>query len=268
MKMMRGLCAIWLALVVLPVAAWAQNATQNAAWNGYYLGVNVGGRFASNDWLTSLACPDVSVCAGGQPGPDFKQSFDSAAVRVGAFGGRNWLLGSNLIAGVEAEVGWANNRNANGPIPGTTDSGGVPTSTNGDTAAVNLQWDASLRARVGSLIRPDTLLFATAGVALQQVETTATCINDGTGGTYCTQPPGAWHYDSQTRWMPGWTIGAGLEHMLAEHWLLRLEYRYADFGQANPTFFAPNLGANGDDRVFAHAWVKTHTISLGAAYKF
>ena len=86
--------------------------------------------------------------------------------------------------------------------------------------------------------------------------------------TYCTQARGAWHYDSQTRWMPGWTIGAGLEHMLADHWLLRLEYRYADFGQANPTFFAPNLGANGDDRVFAHVWVKTHTVSLGAAYKF
>ena len=50
--------------------------------------------------------------------------------------------------------------------------------------------------------------------------------------------------------------------------LLRLEYRYADFGQANPTFFAYNLGANGDDRVFSHVWVKTHTVSLGAAYKF
>jgi outer membrane immunogenic protein len=267
MEMMRGLCAIWLALLIVPIAA----AAQDASWNGYYLGVNVGGRFASNDWLTSLACPNSGVCAGGQVGPDFKQTFDSTAVRVGAFGGRNWLLGSSFIAGVEADIGWANNRNASGPIPGTTASGGpsiAPSISSGDTAAVNLQWDASLRGRVGSLIRPDTLLFATAGVALQQVETVATCINDGTNATYCTQPRGQWHYDSQTRWMPGWTIGAGLEHMLADRWLLRLEYRYADFGQANPTFFAPNLGANGDDRVYAHVWVKTHTVSLGAAYKF
>ena len=266
--MMRGFCAIWLALVVLPVSAWAQNT----AWSGYYLGANVGARFASNDWLTSLTCPNSGLCSGGQTGPDFKQSFDSTAVRVGAFGGRNWMLGSSFIPRVEADIGWANNRNANGPIPGTTASGGpsiAPATTNGDTAAVNLQWDASLRARVGSLIRPDTLLFATAGIAVQQVEMVATCNNDGiTHATYCTQPAGIPHNDSQTRWMPGWTIGAGLEHMLADHWLLRLEYRYADFGQANPTFFAPNLGDNGDDRVFAHVWVKTHTVSLGAAYKF
>ncbi len=261
--MMRGLCAMLLVFVLLPVTAWAQNAT----WDGYYLGVNVGARFASNDWLTSLACPNSGICAGGQVGPDFKQTFDSTAVRVGGFGGHNWLLGSNWLAGVEAEVGWANNRNASGPIPGTTVSGGVPSITNGDTAAVNLQWDASLRARAGSLIRPDTLLFATAGVALQQVEMVATCNNNGTS-SYCTQPRGAPHYDSQTRWMPGWTIGAGLEHMLAGNWLLRLEYRYADFGEANPTFFAYNLGSGGDDRVFAHVWVKTHTVSLGAAYKF
>ena len=261
--MIRWACAIVFALVVLPATAWSQSA----AWTGYYLGANVGGRFASDDWVTSAACPNSGICRGGLVGPDFKQTFDSTAIRVGAFGGRNWLLGSSWIAGVEGEIGWANNRNANGPIPGTTVSGGVPSITNGDTAAVNLQWDAGLRARVGSLIRPDTLLFATAGVALQQVEMVATCNNNGTS-TYCTQPQGAPHYDSPTRWMPGWTIGAGLEHMLAGSWLLRLEYRYADFGQANPTFFTYNLGGGGDDRVFAHVWVKTHTVSLGAAYKF
>jgi outer membrane immunogenic protein len=261
--MMRGCCAMVLAFIMLPVTVWAQSA----AWEGYYLGVNVGGRFASNDWVTSLACPNVSVCAGGQPGPDFKQGFDSTAVHVGAFGGHNWQLGSNWIAGVEADIGWANNRNANGPIPGTTDSGGVPAITTGDTAAVNLRWDASLRARAGNLIRPDTLMFATAGVALQQVETLATCNYNGPN-SFCTQPNGVPHFDSQVRWMPGWTIGAGLEHRLTDHWLLRAEYRYADFGQVNPTFFANNIGGDGDDRVFAHVWVKTHTLSLGAAYKF
>src|SRR5580698_7766065 len=110
--MMRGCCAMVLAFIMLPVTVWAQSA----AWEGYYLGVNVGGRFASNDWITYLACPNVSVCAGGVPGPDFKQTFDSTAVHVGAFGGHNWQLGANWIAGIEADIGWANNRNASGPI--------------------------------------------------------------------------------------------------------------------------------------------------------
>jgi len=247
---------------LLPMSVMAQSPN----WDGYYLGANVGGRFASNDWNTYLACPSAGVCAGGVVGRDYAQRFDSTAVRVGAFGGRNWMLGSAWLAGVEAEFGWANNRNSNGPIPGTTVSGGVPSITNGDTASVNLTWDVSLKARVGTLLRPDTLLFATAGLALQQVELVATCNNNG-ASTYCTQPPGP-HYEAQTLILPGWTIGMGLEHLLAPNWLLRLEYRYADFGQANPTFFANTLVNPGDDRVYAHVYVRTHTASLGVAYKF
>lgn len=241
--------------------------SQSLTWEGYYLGENLGGRFASNDWRTYAACPNSGLCGGGIVGPDYAQRFDSTALRLGAFGGRNWMVGSSWLAGVEAEIGWADNRNATGPIPGTTVSGGVPSITNGDTAAVNLSWDASVKARVGTLLRPDTLLVATAGLALQRVELVATCNNNGTT-SYCTQPRGAPHYDSQTLILPGWTIGGGIEHLVAPNWLLRAEYRYADFGQANPTFFADNLGAGGDDRVFAHIAVRTHTVSLGAAYRF
>lgn len=250
---------VWLA----PLFAMAQTAT----WNGYYAGAAVGARFAVNDWVTSAACPNSAICQGGLVGPDFAQSFNSTGVRVGAFAGRNWMLAPTWLAGLEGEIGWANNRNTNGPIPGTTSSGGVPSITNGDTAAVNLSWDASLRARIGNLVRPDTLLFATAGVALQHVEVTATCGNDGFN-TYCTQPQGIPHNESQTETLPGWTVGAGVEHMLAANWLVRLEYRYADYGQLNPILFAYNIGAGGDDRVFAHVRVRTHTINLGAAYKF
>jgi outer membrane immunogenic protein len=250
-------------------AAWlpACAMAQSLAWQGYYLGANIGSQFASIDWNTYAACPNSGLCSGGVVGPDFAQRFDSTALRLAAFGGHNWMLGTAWLAGLEAEIGWANNRNTNGPIPGTTVSGGIPSITNGDTASVNLSWDASIKARVGALLRPDTLLFATAGLALQQVEMVATCNNDG-ANTYCTSPPGTPHFESQTRILPGWTIGAGLEHLLAPNWLIRLEYRYADFGQANPTFFTQNFGIGGDDRVFAHVYVRTHTVNLGAAYKF
>lgn len=256
-------CALLVA-GLMPMSVMAQSPI----WEGYYLGGSLGGRFSVNNWITSGTCPNVSICSGGMPGPDFAQSFDSTALRIAAFGGRSWMLGSSWLAGLEAEIGWANNRNTNGPIPGTTLSGGIlPSITNGDTASVNLSWDASVRARVGALVRPDTLLFATAGLALQQVEMVATCNNDGTS-TYCTSPPGVPHYESQTLILPGWTIGAGLEHLLAPNWLARLEYRYADFGQANPTFFTQNFGNGGDDRVYTHIYVRTHTVSLGVAYKF
>ena len=262
MTRLLAVCALIFA-GLLPMSVIAQGPI----WEGYYLGANLGGRFASNDWRTYAACPNSGLCGGGVPGPDYAQRFDSTALRIGAFGGRNWMLGSAWLAGLEAEIGWANNRNTNGPIPGTTVSGGVPAITAGDTASVNLSWDFNLKARVGALLRPDTLLFATAGLALQQVEMVAACNNDG-ANTYCTSPPGLPHNESQTRTLPGWTIGMGLEHLLAPNWLVRLEYRYADFGQVNPTFFTQNFGYGGDDRVYAHVYVRTHTASLGVAYKF
>lgn len=241
---------------------------QSPNWDGYYLGASVGARFASNNWVTTAACPSVPICSGGIPGPDFAQTFNSTAARIAAFGGRNWMLGATWLAGVEAEIGWADNRNTNGPIPGTTLSGLIlPSITNGDTASVNLSWDASLRARVGALVQPNTLLFATAGLALQRVEITASCGNNG-ATTYCTSPPGVPHNEVQSLILPGWTIGAGLEHLLAPNWLVRVEYRYADFGQANTLFFAQNVGNGGDDRFWANVSVRTHTASLGVAYKF
>jgi outer membrane immunogenic protein len=262
MARLLGLCAlIFAGLLPMPLMAQGLN------WNGYYLGASLGGRFASTDWNTYLACPNSRFCGGGLVGPDNRRSFDSAGVRIGAFGGRSWMLGSNWIAGLEAEFGWASNRSSSGPIPGTTLSGIAPSFTVNDSAAVNLSWDASVRARVGTLLRPDTLLFGTAGLALQQVEMTASCNNDGFS-TFCSQPPGVPHYDSQTLVLPGWTVGAGVEHMLAPNWLMRLEYRYADFGQINPTFFAYNLGAGGDDRIFTHLRIRTQTVNLGVAYKF
>jgi outer membrane immunogenic protein len=163
---MERLLAVWVLIVaaLLPMPLMAQSPV----WDGYYIGASLGARFASNNWATSGACPNVAICSGGIPGPDFAQTFNSTGARIAAFGGRNWMLGSTWIAGLEAEIGWADNRNTNGPIPGTTLSGGIlPSITNGDTASVNLSWDASVRARAGALVQPNTLLFATAGLALQ-----------------------------------------------------------------------------------------------------
>jgi hypothetical protein len=49
--MMRWACRASIALCVLldPISVTAQT------WSGYYLGTNLGGRFAINDWTASLA---------------------------------------------------------------------------------------------------------------------------------------------------------------------------------------------------------------------
>ena len=65
--------------------------------------------------------------------------------------------------------------------------------------------------------------------------------------------------------MVGWTVGGGIEAAVWNNWLLRADYRYADFGTFNHTFpLGPTAG--GDPMVSTR--IATHTMSLGLAYKF
>ncbi|WP_339034381.1 hypothetical protein WHZ78_21605 [Bradyrhizobium symbiodeficiens] len=54
--------------------------------------------------------------------------------------------------------------------------------------------------------------------------------------------------------------------MIGGNWLARVDYRYADFGTWTQTFFAPGIGF--DDRFTAHVKARTHTATVGIAYKF
>jgi outer membrane immunogenic protein len=61
----------------------------------------------------------------------------------------------------------------------------------------------------------------------------------------------------------GWTLGGGIETMLWSNWIVRAQYRYADFGSVSnnlpPT---PFVGFNASIRV------RTSNATLGLAYKF
>ena len=69
-------------------------------------------------------------------------------------------------------------------------------------------------------------------------------------------------------WLPGWTVGGGVEWRLASiglsNWLLRGEYRYSDFGTWKPDFFR---GSNVIE-VFPSVKVTSQIATAGIAYKF
>jgi outer membrane immunogenic protein len=238
-----------------PVAAWS--------WTGFYAGGSVGGRWANNTWTTSNPLPLLSGAATPNADP-----FNSAALRIGGYGGLNWQFAPTWVAGIEADFGWADNRKS-GRLPGgpfTFVLAGVVTTTGNPRAFVNDTWDASLRARLGTLITPNTLLFGTGGAAWQRVEIGAFCDVFGTSTSFCTVP----HDESYSKILAGWTIGAGVEHRIWDNWLARIEYRYADFGSFTQLFFNTFGGACGgcDDRFTANVTTRTHTLDLGLAYKF
>lgn len=126
-----------------------------------------------------------------------------------------------LVYGVEADLVFGNITGSaafsGAPIAGLA-AQGITTS-----ASQRLGTRGSLRARLGSTVGEKTLLYATGGLALGDVHSTANVVVNGA-------PSLAWSGErSVTR--AGWTVGAGAEYKLSKAVSLRGEYLYTDLGR-------------------------------------
>jgi outer membrane immunogenic protein len=222
-------------------------------WTGFYAGLGVGERWSNSDWTTTAA---FTPAGGAFPfATDTGARFSSTNFRASGYAGYNWQLAQTWVVGLEADFGWANNRDSIGLIPGLVNLSG------GTSVEVKASWDASLRARAGYLITPQWLAYATGGVAVQHLEAIATCPADA---AVCNPAAGTQSASNSTDRV-GWTIGGGLETKFASNWLARIEYRYSDYGRYSFTalpFSVNNFGAN------ASLSTRTQLVTVGLAYKF
>jgi len=248
-----------LALLILSCYG-IQASAQTFQWDGSYAGITAGAYRAENKWTTTAVAPSIS--AGVTVGANPQDHFDASTKRLAALAGYNWRLGDAWLMGLEADFG---NGGATSPIrliPGSDITvGGTQFTTNRPYASFTMDWDASLRGRLGYLLSPDTLLQGSVGFAWQQVKVSAACV----AGAICTNA----HNESLSKTLSGWTLGFGLEHRLQGHWLVRADYRYADFGSLNHTFFTDGFVFNtADDRFFTKVNTRTQLFNLGLVYKF
>lgn len=245
----------------MPVKAPLLAPAPAFSWQGFYVGGTLGGRSADIDWTTTgIGVPGLAPPAVPVPGTA-NATYDSTTFRAGIYGGYNFLIAPKWLIGVEADVAWGDGSTSRGFIPGVT-AAGITT----DATSVTHTWDAGLRARLGYLLTPDWMLFATGGFAWQHVEASLTC-----GATTCplvvlgaTTAGGSYTAtDSET--LSGWSIGLGIEGRLWGNWIGRAEYRYANLGTWNAVFASPRV--NGFVTT-ADIDVQTHTFALGLGYKF
>jgi outer membrane immunogenic protein len=240
----------------LPVSAVAA-----ASWAGPYLGVSLGGRWTNSTWTTTCLQPATSNCSPpqatfpGRLGTDNPALFEASALRLGGYLGYNWQIG-NWVVGVEGDLAWADGTATRAGIPGTWRRSLGPGQ---DIATVRDTWDASLRGRVGMLIEPDKLVYATGGLAWLSMTASASC--------EATYPVGwciARNARSVTQVLPGWTVGAGVEWRITPSVILRGEYRYSAYQRFEQTFFHnPRVDAFRFD-----VSPETHTASVGISYLF
>jgi outer membrane immunogenic protein len=267
-----------------PPAYKAPVATAAPSWSGVYLGLGVGTRFAQTKaTMTSLlyvsptgtqdflaACP---TCTN-------EQALNGATFRFNPYIGFNWQIASQWIVGLEADWGWG--RQTTTAFGGSFPTGVIMTGLSVDSFAVRTTWDASARGRLGFLATPTVMIYGTGGAAWLHVEGISTC-GSGFLFVFACNPAGAGGLNvfgpavltsSSTRL--GWTIGGGVEAMLARNWFVRAEYRYADFGtisnSSTRTCASPCVLGGGNAPGFQNATydlrVQTHTATFGVAYRF
>jgi outer membrane immunogenic protein len=243
----------------LPMLVKARpSAAPPVSWTGFYAGLDAGFRSSRADLTTTSAFsagPPVNLAGGPASDP-----LDGIAPQFGLHAGYDQQFAARWVAGVEADVGFGSQTtNLNGVTftPGVTP---LSLALRGDNFALRTGWDSSARARLGFLVTPSALVYATGGAAWQRYNITSTCAELVAAGGCIFGPPAVITI-GDTRL--GYTIGGGIETQLVGNWFARGEYRYADFGTGSYQLArtAPVVVDNFDIRL------RTHTALLGFSYK-
>lgn len=185
---------------------------------------------ATGDWTGAYVGGHIGWVSGNvdwelipQPAPADSYGIDGWL--LGAQAGYNWQM-DTFVLGIEGDV-----------------SLGDVTSDLDETGFIERQvnWEASLRARAGVTFDA-ILLYATAGVAA--LNSTSQIF-----GTFD---------DTQTH--IGWTIGAGVEAMVADNVSAKLEYRYSDYGTQTYSFLPTPLQSDSS--------ITAHSLTAGVNFHF
>ena len=234
----------------LPMKAPQIVAPAPPQWTGFNAGLSLGARWANIDG-TSL-----SFGGGPVPFPSLaNQGYDSTTFRVGGYLGYDWQFDPKWLVGLEGDFAWGDATKHVDALQG------IAKANTGNFSEARQTWDAGIRARLGYLLDPTWLIYVTGGVQWQHFEATENCAINTCGPPPLNPPNGAPFLQTNSTTRTGWAIGGGVEKMLPGKWLVRAEYRYADFGTWTTNFGGAPVIVKSFD-------LATNTAFLGLAKKF
>ncbi len=211
------------------------------SWTGFYVGINGGYGWDSFKYPYDISCAPPHVCM--VPALDPFGAGEAELRSNGFFGGGqigyNWQFAPTWVAGVEADIQGAD----------ISDTATVKLNDLSANASAKLDWFGTVRGRVGYLITPTTLLYATGGWAYGHTKTSVIVPSD--------------FEFSLSHDRSGWTVGGGLEYAFNSVWSLKAEYLYMDLGQDNVFNGIVNPWLiNIDEKT------TVHTIKVGLNFRF
>ncbi len=216
-------------------------------WSGFYLGAH-GGYGWTRDPFNNLFFDDGLVALSG---------VDSLGALGGFQAGANWQSGS-FVGGLEIDLSGTD-------IKGSTSNSfsgrifGTPTQSQA-TQSERFDLLGSVRTRVGYLVSPSLLLYATGGPGWTRMVTG----RDTTTTQLAADIPPV--TSEAPNWLFGWVAGAGVETRLWDtNWLARLEYLHYDFGSGSSS---QTILVGASNTVTTSGHLTSDVVRAGLSYKF
>jgi outer membrane immunogenic protein len=206
------------------------------SWVGSYIGLDIG-------WIGSRN--RVTDINGLQDDPGTTHTYSKSGLTGGVYAGYNWQA-TNWVYGVEADFSGASVKSSH--LLDDTPNSGFDLD---GTAATRVSWTSTYRGRVGFLVTPETLFYATGGLALAHIK------NSETDTDASVVDPG--DSVSRTSTRSSWVAGGGVEHMFSPNMIGRIEGLYMAFH--NETLVTPG----NDAFTFRN---KIATVRAGLAWKW
>jgi outer membrane immunogenic protein len=248
-------------------------------WTGFYAGVNAGYGFDASQ--------NVTVTTSGAQVDAKGNSVASASGGSGVFpinsdgfvgGGQvgySWQFNNQFVLGLEADIQGFASSSGTVATNSTTPTGAAGGLGILSALQVNKSIDylGAVRGRLGFLINPVFLVYATGGLAYGGVNASTQLFQGFAPATPAGLTPGFGASGSYSDTRVGWTVGGGAEWLFHPNWSAKLEYLYYDLGSA--TFGGGSLGAtnaagafNFNNVVTASTHFSGHVVRVGLNYHF
>ena len=189
------------------------------SWTGFYFGPTLGYTFASaqGDYTGLLPPPPPVV-----PMVYYPFDIDPGGASLGGQIGYNFQYGA-WVFGIEGDWAW---------VFSASDRGFDPAGS-GRYDDVTLLWTGHARGRIGYLFN-QFLIFFSGGAAFAGTE----------AKHYVADAGGTLYFD--TRILTGYSLGGGIETLLAGNWIFRIEYLHDHFGSEHYDWVAGSRYSNSD----------------------
>lgn len=243
----HGTGRAFLVSLLLPVAAWSaepppQSASDKGAaavrtvdWNGLYVGISAGAIFNDSDMKASHISLVEDPC---------KRDIHSTSFLPGVHVGYLRHLSEKWVVGGEADFTYPDS---------SASADCLCFNSTYDRFTVKNRIQGSLRGRVAYALENRLLPYLTAGVSF--ADTSLSYANEH-GDAY-----------SQNTAQTGWVLGGGMEYGFQDHWSVRAEYLYTDYGDALSTRLPVIVGID-DPSGQAEADLRSHVVRAALNYRF